>query len=203
MPENALSDSVRRLLPAYARAVLESAVQGRGAPEPEVFLDQMGLASSPELRQKRGVFVTLTRGKALRGCIGTIAGVAPLMEAVRDNALSAAFKDPRFLPVTDDELPDLDLEVSVLTPPQPVAGWRDIEIPRHGVVLSKGDRRSVFLPQVAAEMGWDLPTTLSQLALKAGLDADAWREGARFATFETEILPEVARKSRSENPKSE
>lgn len=187
-----LSPETLRFLPPLARAVIETAVAGEAVPDDPsaAVAESLGLARPPALDEPRGVFVTLTSDGRLRGCIGTIAGVASLARGVRDNALSAAFKDPRFLPVTADELPGLAVEVSVLTPLREVAGWRDVEIPRHGVVLTKGGRRAVFLPQVAAEQGWDRDATLSHLAAKAGLDPDAWRDGATFSVFEAQIAHE-------------
>jgi AmmeMemoRadiSam system protein A len=134
------------------------------------------------------VFVTLHRQGRLRGCIGYIEGIKPLAEAVVDNGRSAAVGDPRFAPVTAGELDQLEIEVSALTPLRPVSGPEDIEIGRHGIVLAKGGRRAVFLPQVAPEQGWDLTTTLGHLALKAGLGPDGWQEGARFEVFEAEVF---------------
>ena len=96
--------------------------------------------------------------------------------------------DPRFAPVSEGELSGLDVEVSVLTPLVSVNGPEDIEIGRHGIVLSAQGRRSVFLPQVAPEQGWDLETTLGHLSLKAGLSPHAWQEGAEFQVFEAEVF---------------
>ena len=85
---------------------------------------------------------------------------------------------------------DFVQEVSALTPPKPVASWRDIVLGRDGMTLEKGNAFAVFLPQVAPEQGWDLETTLSYLSQKAGLPADAWREGAKFETFQAEVFHE-------------
>lgn len=172
-----------------ARRVIVAEAAGTPVPEPEV--------RTEALAEKRGAFVTLHSdvpgvGRRLRGCIGYIEGVRPLARTVADNALAAAFRDPRFAPVDASEVDDLHLEISALTPLRPVAHWRDIEIPRHGVVLSSAGRRSVFLPQVAAEEGWDRDTLLSHLAMKAGLEPDAWREDAAFQVFEAEVFAEEA-----------
>ena len=174
-------DEKRRLL-ALARAVIAAEAAGEPVPPPE--------ADTPALAEARGTFVTLHLDGRLRGCIGYIEGVKPLVEAVVDNALAAAFRDPRFPPVDAEELAEIDLEISALTPLQPVPDWRDIEIPRHGVVLAKDGRRSVFLPQVAAEQGWNRETMLAHLSAKAGLDPLAWREGATFHVFEAEVFGE-------------
>ena len=97
-------------------------------------------------------------------------------------------QDPRFTPVHPEELPAIDLEVSVLTEPVPVAGPESIVAGRDGVILRKRGRSAVFLPQVATEQGWDVPTMLAHLSLKAGLDADAWRSGAAFSTFRAQVF---------------
>ena len=139
-----------------------------------------------------GAFVTLDDKStgALRGCIGEILPIRPLVEAVAVRAADSAIHDPRFPPVSECELSGLRVEVSALTPPKRVASWRDIVLGRDGMTLEKGDHFAVFLPQVAPEQGWDLPTTLTHLSMKAGLDADAWREGATFETFQAEVFHE-------------
>jgi AmmeMemoRadiSam system protein A len=186
-----LSPEARKLLPVLARTTLEHAVRGKPAPNPRELVLERGWTWPPEADEARGVFVTLQLHGRLRGCIGFIEGVAPLADSVIQNALSAAFRDPRFDPLVADELPDTTIEVSVLSPLQPVASWQDIEIPRHGVVLQKSGHRSVFLPQVAEELGWDRDQTLTELSLKAGLPADAWKHGATFAVFEAEAIHET------------
>ena len=141
---------------------------------------------------KMGAFVTLndrTTG-ALRGCIGEIMPMRPLAEAVAARAVDSALRDPRFSPVSERELGGIRVEVSALTPPKPVASWRDIVLGRDGMTLEKGRAFAVFLPQVAPEQGWDLETTLSYLSQKAGLSADAWRDGAKFETFQAEVFHE-------------
>ena len=127
---------------------------------------------------------------ALRGCIGEILPRRSLVEAVAARAVDSALHDPRFPPVEERELDGLRVEVSALTPPKRVASWSDIVLGRDGMTLEKDGRFAVFLPQVAPEQGWDLPTTLSYLSQKAGLPADAWREGATFETFQAEVFHE-------------
>ena len=141
---------------------------------------------------KMGAFVTLNDKAtgALRGCIGEIMPMRPLVEAVVARAVDAALRDPRFSPVSERELGGLRVEVSALTPPKPVSSWRDIVLGRDGMTLEKNGCFAVFLPQVAPEQGWDLPTTLMYLSQKAGLPADAWREGAKFETFQAEVFHE-------------
>jgi AmmeMemoRadiSam system protein A len=137
----------------------------------------------PQVRGSAGAFVTLREGGRLRGCIGYIAPIKPVWQAVLDNAEAAAQRDTRFLPVQPDELDALDVEVSVLTDPVPIPDWTGYEVGRHGIVLVKGSRRAVFLPDVAVEQGWDREQTLAHLARKAGLPADGWREGAQYYVF--------------------
>ncbi len=185
-----LAPDERTFLLALARAVVTETAHGRRPPRADAFAAARGLAPGPRLREPRGAFVTLTRAGELRGCIGYVEPIRPLLEAVADNAASAAARDPRFLPVGPDELADLHVEISALTPLRPVAGPGEIELGRHGIVLAKGRARALFLPQVAPEQGWDLPTTLRHLSRKAGLEPDAWREGARFEVFEAEVFAE-------------
>ena len=142
------------------------------------------------LKAVRGGFVTLNLAGHLRGCIGEIFPRQPIWKVVREQALNAAFHDPRFEPLRAAELARIQIEISILTPPRPVASWRDIQIGTHGMVLNKNGRVAVFLPQVAPEQGWDLAETLTHLALKAGLPPEAWREGASFLVFEAQVVRE-------------
>ena len=181
-----LSAADRAYLLRVARSSLERAVRG-GPRRGE------SAADAPEAtRAKMGAFVTLNDKAtgALRGCIGEILPMRPLVEAVAARAVDAALGDPRFSPVTERELGGIRVEVSALTPPRRVASWRDIVLGRDGMTLEKDGRFAVFLPQVAPEQGWDLPTTLSYLSQKAGLPADAWRDGAAFDTFQAEVFHE-------------
>ncbi len=145
---------------------------------------------SPRVRAPRGAFVTLTKGGMLRGCIGRMAPDTPLDRVVGAMALQAALNDPRFPPVAREEVPDLRIEISVLTPMKPVAGPGDIVIGRDGVLLSKEGRSAVFLPQVATEQGWGRDEMLGHLCLKAGLPAGCWRTGAKFSVFQAEVFRE-------------
>jgi hypothetical protein len=182
-----LSPPERAYLVRLARAAVEAAVRGEPPPDPAAVARIAGCELSPRLRAERGAFVTLTLHGHLRGCIGYIEGIKPLVAAVIDNAASAAVNDPRFTPVQPADLPPLHVEISVLSPLRAVAGPEAIEVGRHGILLSKGRRQAVFLPQVATEQGWDLATTLDHLALKAGLPADAWRQDCAFQVFTAEI----------------
>ncbi len=149
-----------------------------------------------------GAFVTLFKkgskarqsqrkdGKELRGCIGYIWPIKSMINAVADNAISAACNDPRFQPVQFEELSNIQIEISILTPPHPVRSWRDIKIGKDGIIMHKDGKQAVFLPSVAPEFGWDLPQTLSQLSLKAGLGPDDWKENALFDVFQAQSFEE-------------
>lgn len=147
-------------------------------------------AEEPALQVKRGAFVTLTKHGQLRGCIGHMVADTPLDQVVRRMAVQAAFADPRFPPVTAEEVPQLEIEISVLTPYSPVAGADDIVLGRDGVLLRKSGRSAVFLPQVAPEQGWSLPEMLDHLCLKAGLPAGSWKQGAELFVFQAEVFSE-------------
>ncbi len=181
-----LTPEERTSLLRLARGTIEGYLREGRVPEPR----DLGIRITPGLRVIAGAFVTLHEDGELRGCIGEIEPERELYRAVRDHALNAAFKDPRFRPLTPAELPRIVIEISALTPPVEAHSWRDIEIGRHGVVLSKAGRRAVFLPQVAPEQGWNVETMLDYLAMKAGLPRDAWREGARFEVFEAVVFGE-------------
>jgi AmmeMemoRadiSam system protein A len=146
----------------------------------------------PIFEEPRAVFVTLHKHGQLRGCIGTLEPREPLAAAVRSAAISAATQDPRFPPVTAAEIPELEIEISVLSPLRRVESADEIEVGKHGVVVAAGMRRGVFLPQVPIEQGWDRETMLNYLCLhKAGLPADAWRRGAELWVFTTQVFSEA------------
>jgi AmmeMemoRadiSam system protein A len=151
----------------------------------------LDVPSTGPFRATRAAFVTLKRNGHLRGCIGHIWPVQPLWCDIRDNAIAAAVRDPRFPPVTAQELRDLQVEVSVLTPPRGIPSPEKFVVGRHGIVLQAMGRRAVFLPQVAPEQGWDRETTLSYLARKAGLPPLGWQlPEARFQVFEAQVIAE-------------
>ena len=190
-----LSQSDKATLVKLARLALERVVKDGSDEPPDV--KNLGVAISDRLKKPQGVFVTLFRrldpaqakaqavldkgtsgardGKELRGCIGYIMPVKPLYQAVLDNACAASTRDHRFSRVEAGELSDIEIEISVLTPPTPVASARDIKVGTDGVLLFCRGRQSVFLPHVATEFGWDLDEMLNQLTLKAGLPAQAWK----------------------------
>jgi len=129
------------------------------------------------LNETEGAFVTIRKAGALRGCIGNIMGQGPLYKTVRDMAVAAASQDPRFAPVTASELKDIDVEISVLSKPRRVKDASEIQLGKHGVIVSEGGHQGVFLPQVADETHWSKEEFLSQLcSQKAGLPPDAWKK---------------------------
>ncbi len=180
----------QELLLGLARRALVDAVSGHPPLEPRAWARDEGRELTHRLLADSGAFVTLTKTGQLRGCIGTIEDRQPLVEAVAENAVAAATRDPRFPPVQASELANLHLEISVLTPLRAVSRPEDIVLGRDGIVLQKGSAKAVFLPQVPPEQGWDLRTTLEHLALKAGLGPDAWREGAGLQVFQAEVFGE-------------
>ncbi len=140
---------------------------------PEMFSETLAIPS--------GAFVTLHKQGELRGCIGYVKPFKPLQNTIVDLAVSAAFNDPRFPALNEEEFPFIDLEISVLTPLEPVNDVSEIQIGRDGLLIKQGFYEGLLLPQVATEYGWDLPTFLEQTCRKAGLPRDAWKDS------ETEI----------------
>jgi len=145
----------------------------------------------PRLEEHGAAFVTLTRDGNLRGCIGYSEPLYPLHETVARCAVAAATQDYRFSSVTLDELPDLHISVSALTPLTKLKRTEDLEPGRHGLLITGEEHRGLLLPQVAAERGWDRERFLKETCLKAGLSGDAWKEGKveRF-TFEADVMDE-------------
>jgi len=140
--------------------------------------------------RKQGAFVTLKKNGRLRGCIGHMRRDLPLGQVVGAMAWQAAFNDRRFSHVTLDELPQIEIEISVLTPFQPIPEPAAITVGRDGVLIKKGGRSAVFLPQVAREQGWDRTETLEHLCRKAGLPPGAWRQKAQLFTFQARVFKE-------------
>jgi AmmeMemoRadiSam system protein A len=170
-----LTPRQRSELLALARRAIRERVSGS--------VSATTLPVDPSLQSPGAAFVTLTKGDALRGCIGFVRPVHPLAETVRHCAVAAATGDPRFPPVTAEELPQLTLEISVLSPLRPVDSVDAITIGVHGLYISLGDRHGLLLPQVASEYGWDRDAFLAHTCRKAGLPPDAWRRGALIQSF--------------------
>ena len=177
----AYSPEERRFLLEVARTAIAAALEGREY-RPE--------ALTPNLSEPRGVFCTLMLNGQLRGCVGQILAARPLVEAVAESAVSAAFSDPRFVPLQAAELPLLHIEISVLSPLSPIAA-QDIHVGTHGLMVCYGARRGLLLPQVATEFGWGAEMFLEQTCRKAGLPSDAWKTpGAELYGFTAEKFGE-------------
>lgn len=166
MTAPALAPAERAALLGIARAALRHELCGAAAPP---------LPTSGPLAEPRGAFVTLRRGEELRGCIGTFAPTGSLAQVVAEMAVAAARRDPRFPPVSADELDDLDLHISVLSPLRPMKDPAEISIGRDGILVRRGWHRGTLLPVVAMENGWDARTFLARTCLKAGLPPDSWQ----------------------------
>ena len=150
----------------------------------------------PELKKVgAGAFVTLTKNGKLRGCIGYITSIKPLFDTVIDAAQNSALNDPRFPPLRQEELPQIDIEVSVLSPPESFKGYDSIIIGRHGLLLDEDLYRSVLLPQVAVEHNMGVSEFLSALCEKAGLERNAWvDENLDIKIFTAEIISELGKR---------
>jgi len=166
--DEGLSDADKQVLLDIARESISSGLTGEALPSFPIH--------SPVLEQHRGAFVTLKKRGQLRGCIGFIEGRKPLHETVKEMARAAAFKDPRFRPVTKGEFDDLAIEVSALTPLKKVADVTEIEVGTHGIYIVKGVRSGLLLPQVATEYKWDRMRFLEETCHKAGLPSNAWKD---------------------------
>jgi AmmeMemoRadiSam system protein A len=163
-----LTEEEKHFLHRIARRAIEDGVRGKPVPDLTV--------ESRALMEKMGAFVTLKKRGQLRGCIGHIIGNKPLYKIVGEMAVAAAFNDPRFNPVTQAELSDLEIEISVLTPLRRIKHVDEIEVGKHGILMRKGFYSGLLLPQVATENGWDRKTFLEYTCLKAGLPKDAWKD---------------------------
>ncbi len=178
-----LSENEKSVLFAIATDTLEWCVRGSQRPFP---IESYEI--TPKLRVHTATFVTLHLRGNLRGCIGSLAPEEPLFLSVHNNTVNAALRDPRFMPVQPSELPDIEIALSLLSPIRPISTVEEFKLGEHGIILQKGMRRAVFLPEVAPEQGWTKEETLSHLSIKAGLPPDAWKSGARFEVFESVVL---------------
>lgn len=192
-PENTaskdtLSPESQKQLLKLARGTIAYYLNNSGLPAPK----DIGVTITPDMEKVMGAFVTLHKKSGrLRGCIGEIQPRRALWSAVREQAFNAAFRDWRFTPLKPEELENIDIEISALTPPVPVKSYKEIVLGRDGIILTRGNRSAVFLPQVATEQSWNLAETLSNLSRKAGLPTDAWKEdGTTFKVFHACVFGE-------------
>ncbi|HUT43762.1 MAG TPA: AmmeMemoRadiSam system protein A, partial [Desulfobacterales bacterium] len=167
-----------------ARSVIEGRISGEENPELQV--------ESATLREKRGAFVTLHKQGQLRGCIGFIDAKRPLHKTIEEMAVAAAFNDPRFSPVSREELKDLSIEISVLTPLKEIKDINEIKVGIHGIYIVKGSYSGILLPQVATQYKWDRLTFLKETCHKAGLPSDAWSDkDTKIYIFSADIFSEI------------
>jgi AmmeMemoRadiSam system protein B/AmmeMemoRadiSam system protein A len=175
------TEKEKTTLKNIARASIEAAVKGEKPPEIK--------DASGKLQEPYGIFVTINKHGSLRGCIGLIISDRPLYRSCQQMAKAAALEDPRFPPVTKKELPDLEIEISILTPPERITDFSDIVIGRDGLIISRGYARGLLLPQVAAEYGWTVEEFLEETCRKAGLPRDAYKqEGSEIQKFSAEVF---------------
>lgn len=175
------SDADRKTLLQVAREAIVAHVHGWTAPP----VDATG-----DLSRSSGAFVTLHERGELRGCIGHLQPDQPLARVVAQCAVAACSADTRFPPVAASELPEIDIELSILGPLEAISTLDEIEIGRHGLVVEQGWQRGLLLPQVATEWRWDRKTFVEQTCHKATLSRDAWEHGAKLWKFEAEVFGE-------------
>src|SRR5882672_2216141 len=177
------SEDCRALLDLARRAILSAVVENR-------ILDFPVYAIS--LTETAGAFVTLHRDGQLRGCVGQVESPDPLAETIVRAAINAALHDPRFPSVGADEVGSLEIEISVLSPPSPIAPDA-ILLGRHGLLIVNGENRGLLLPQVATERRWSSQRFLEETCAKAGLPRDAWREpSTRVLAFAAEVFSDAS-----------
>jgi AmmeMemoRadiSam system protein A len=152
--------------------------------------EQALTGESPDL--DAGAFVSLHKRGNLRGCIGTFDTTQPIVLQVEEMAIAAAMRDPRFSKVSREEVDELDIEISVLSPPRTVKEISEIEVGTHGLIVARGFQKGVLLPQVATEYGWDRETFLRHTCRKAGLTEDAWKDSeTEIQLFTAEVFGEL------------
>jgi AmmeMemoRadiSam system protein A len=177
-----LTESDQQLLLQIARNAVQASLSGQTPRLPDVL--------QGTLNEPHGLFVSIHNGDALRGCIGNVHPASPLYLCVAECAVAAAIGDPRFMPMTADELPFVEFEISVLSPMERVLDIRNIQIGTHGLLVSKKNARGLLLPQVATMYGWDREQFLQETCKKAGLKPDDWKEGATIQCFSALIFSE-------------
>lgn len=175
----------RTILLQLAHTSIDSALENR-----EILLDP----PTPHLAEPRGAFTTIYIQGQLRGCVGYVLAVAPVYRTVSETARAAAFEDTRFPPVTREEAHELEVSLSILSPLQPIRA-EDVEVGKHGLLISQHGHRGLLLPQVSVEHGWGRVTFLEQTCYKAGLPSDAWQRGAKIEAFTAEVFGDSDRLS--------
>jgi len=179
-----LSDEEKSTLFDIARDTIDWAVKGKKG---KFEFDRYEITE--KMKVETATFVTLKIGERLRGCIGSLVPVSAMYMSVHENAINAAMRDPRFRPVTEQEVGKLDVHISLLSSIEPIESLDEFKIGEHGIILENGFYRAVYLPEVAVEQGWTKEETLSQLSLKAGMGADGWKmKNTVFKVFSSVVL---------------
>jgi MEMO1 family protein len=173
------TESEKKELLSIAKKAIEEHVRNRKTPAMEI--------TDPKLKADGAVFVTIKKDGSLRGCIGHVQAIMPLYQSIIKNAVAASSSDPRFPPMTQEELKDIDVEISILSPLAQVKDVKGIQVGKHGLVIRKGMQSGLLLPQVASEYGWGRETFLDQLCVKAGLPKGSWRDAELFS-FTAEVI---------------
>jgi AmmeMemoRadiSam system protein A len=177
-----LTEAEKQTLLSTAREAIEARLANRAA---------HFLPPTPALSTPCGAFVTLKSGDSLRGCIGHISASAPLMETVKEVAVSSAFEDPRFSPMRPEHWKGVRIEISALSPFERIEDVSRLTVGLHGVLIRQGPRSGLLLPQVASEQGWDRDTFLTHACYKAGLPGNAWRSAdTRIEVFHAVVFGE-------------
>jgi AmmeMemoRadiSam system protein A len=167
MEKNLTAEDKSVLLKLARDAIVKFVTEGKriGLPPAEGIFGEM-----------RGAFVTIHKRGMLRGCIGNMVGIRPLAETIREMAIAAATGDPRFNRLSEREIPDIDIEISVLSTLKRISDLSEIVVGEHGILMKRGYSQGVLLPQVATEFGWNREEFLENTCYKAGLPGDAWRD---------------------------
>jgi AmmeMemoRadiSam system protein A len=178
-----LTEAEKKTLISIVKKTIECKLLSKKVPEFNI--------DSEVLKENKGAFVTLRKNENLRGCIGYIEARKPLYKTVSEMAIAAAFNDPRFSPLRLNELKDVTIEISVLSPLKKVDDINEIEVGVHGLYITKGFHSGLLLPQVATEYRWDRLTFLEETCHKAGLHSDAWKdEGTNIYIFAADVFKE-------------
>ena len=190
-----LNEDEQRCLLTLARQAIAAALR-----DSELDLAAVAAAlPSRRLATAGAAFVSLHKQERLRGCVGFVASLKPLYQTVVEAARAAAFHDQRFSPLGMDELPEVEIEISVLSPFFAVAP-EDVRPGEHGLMVSLGHQRGLLLPQVASERGWTRERFLEETCAKAGLERDAWKHGARLEAFTAFVFSEATLSARHSAP---
>jgi AmmeMemoRadiSam system protein A len=179
-----LDNTDKTILLKLARTTLEAHFSGNPAPPYQTARER--------LIERKGAFVSLHRGNELRGCIGQLYPDRELFKIVQHCVLSAAMEDTRFIAVSQNEVRELSIEISILTPFRRICDIEEIEVGKHGLYIVQGIFRGLLLPQVATEYGWDRATFLEHTCRKAGLPESAWQDPHTvIQTFEAEVFSDL------------